>query len=452
MLKSSIENRTSEIEKLVAANELNTATKRIMDLVSDFSINRKRKQEAIDIRASYNALREESRRYGKLEDENQELSKLRYRILDFIEAIKEEDPSSQRQILADTIADNQLSESIEKKTGESTKTKFELEKETFSKQRYQVSARKPTIVFYAKNICKKYNGRSIDFSLNLTELKLRLGEITSIVGENGNGKTTLLRIIAGQLKITSGNLEYPYLISNGKNDLYSVKQQIAYIPQELNRWPGELEDNLHFAATIHGINGQQNEDEVAFILSRLGLDQYRNATWNEISGGYRMRFALAKALIANPRLIILDEPLANLDINAQQFFLQDLRYLADSVANPKTIIISSQHLYSIEGITDNIIFIANGNAIYNGKVQDFGNDRKDNSFEISCNQTKESLLEILDEIPRINIDKTGNYFIITTDKSVTPSIIISIFMKHNIEISYFRDISKSTRRLFKLDK
>ena len=90
MLASGMDFRTSEIENLIASNELNTATKRVMDFVSDFAANRKRKQEAIDIRASYTALREESRRIGKTDIENQELSKLRYRILDFIEVIKDE--------------------------------------------------------------------------------------------------------------------------------------------------------------------------------------------------------------------------------------------------------------------------------------------------------------------------------------------------------------------------
>ena len=82
-----------------------------------------------------------------------------------------------------------------------------------------------------------------------------------------------------------------------------------------------LVDNLHFAAAIHGIRGKENEDEVDFIIWRLGLDKYRNATWNEISGGFKMRFSLGRALVYNPRLLILDEPLANLDVNTQLLFL-----------------------------------------------------------------------------------------------------------------------------------
>jgi ABC-2 type transport system ATP-binding protein len=452
MLASSLELRTSEIETLIAANELNTATKRVMDFVSDFANNRKRKHEAIDIRASYYALREESRRYGKTDEENQELSRIRYRILDFIEIVKEESTITREPELVETTKDSQAPASDEPKTGKFKGTKYEQEREAFRKQRKEAAVASTNVVFHGTNIKKKYGGKSIDFTFDLPELELKLGEITSVVGENGNGKTTLLRIVAGQLQVTEGTLEYPNLVSDHKTDLYPIKQRIAIIPQELPKWSGLLADNLHFAAAIHGIKGEDNEEEVAFIMSRLGLDQYKGARWSEISGGYRMRFALAKALVWNPRLIILDEPLANLDINAQQLFLQDLRFLANSATNPKCIMISSQHLYSMEGITDNIIFIANGTAIYNGKLQDFGKDRADNSFELSCDLSKEALTDLLEEISWNQIDETGGNFTITTPTNVTAKDLIALFAKHNLALTYFRDISKSTRRLFRLEK
>ena len=127
------------------------------------------------------------------------------------------------------------------------------------------------------------------------------------MGENGNGKTTLLRIIVGELAQSSGVFKYPALINPKKHNWYKIKNQIAYIPQDIPKWSGLLVDNLHFAAVIHGIKGKQNEDEVEFVLCRLGLYKYRSSTWNKISGGFKMRFALAKALVWNPKLLVLDE-------------------------------------------------------------------------------------------------------------------------------------------------
>ena len=451
MLAGSLELRTNEIERLIAANELNTATKRVMDFVSDFAANRKRKQEAIDIRASYNALREENRRYGKTDEESQELSRLRYRIMEFLDIVKDESPVTEEVKFDRVVKESSVPSISDAKTGKINKTIYEWEKEEFKRQHSKASA-PSSIIFHGKDIKKKYGGKSIDFTFSLPELVLKPGEITAIVGENGNGKTTLLRIVAGQLQINEGKIKYPLLTSNEKKDLYSIKQQIAYIPQELPRWTGLLAENLHFSAAIHGIKGDKNEEEVDFIVNRLGLEKYTNVTWNEISGGYRMRFALAKALVWNPKLLILDEPLANLDINTQLTFLRDLRYLADSITNLKSIVISSQNLHNVEEIADNIIFIQNGSAAYYGKMKDFGQDRKENSFEFACKLSKDALADILENTPWNQLEEVGFSYILDTPINVTANDILSIFVKQNVVVTYFRDISKSTRKLFKLEK
>ncbi|NES72949.1 MAG: ABC transporter ATP-binding protein, partial [Okeania sp. SIO2D1] len=332
------------------------------------------------------------------------------------------------------------------------KTPLEKIKESRKKQK-QSNIKSSNVVANIKNITKKYSGKLTDFQLSVSELELKFGEITSLVGENGNGKTTLLRIIAGELKETSGIIKYPALTKSKEKSWYKIKQQIGYVPQELPQWTGTLVDNLHFAAAIHGIRGEENEDEVDFILWRLGLDKYRNATWNEISGGFKMRFALAKALVCNPRFLILDEPLANLDVNTQLLFLQDLRYLADSLAHPKTILLTSQHLYEVESITDNIIFIKEGAVIYNGKFKNFGEDREENAFELSCNLSKNELMDLLEEIQYTEIETVGqNQYIINASINIGSNDFIKLFIDHDITLKYFRDISKSTRRLFKTEK
>ncbi|MCL2935549.1 MAG: ABC transporter ATP-binding protein [Trichodesmium sp. MAG_R02] len=463
-----------EIEGLIEDNQLDLATKRVMDFAEYFAVYKERKYEAINFQRCYCELRENKRKSSHSEDTiRKDFSDLTLSILEFVDLIVEEyrknhssrttfvgieehknKPYSKSNPKDNTINFGKKLPERENTENKIPKTGLEQIKELWQKQKQSnIKKSNVNIVANVRNITKKYSGRLTDFQLSVSKLELKFGEITSLVGENGNGKTTLLRIIAGELQQTSGIVEYPALTESKENSRYKIKQQIAYIPQELPQWTGLLVDNLHFAAAIHGIRGKENKGEVDFIIWRLGLDKYKNATWNEVSGGFKMRFSLAKALVHNPRLLILDEPLANLDVNTQLLFLQDLRDLANSLAHPKTILLSSQHLYEVENITDNIIFVKEGSVIYNGKLEDFGKEIEENAFELSCNLSKNELMDLLEKISYTQIEMVGhNQYIIKTSRNIGSNDLIKLFINHNIILKYFRDISKSTRRLFRTDK
>ena len=208
-------------------------------------------------------------------------------------------------------------------------------------------------VFSCWEMGKRFKRSS--FHLEDINLDLYLGEITSVVGENGNGKTTLFRLVVGEISADEGHLEYPLLsLDENELDWFDIKKQIAYVPQDLPKWYGSLKSNIQYAAAIHGLKGTDNQREVDFIIRRLGLENHLTKRWKELSGGYKLRFALAKALVTKPKLLVIDEPLANLDFKAQQIILSDLRNLSRSLKHPVAILLSSQHLHEIESVTDNI--------------------------------------------------------------------------------------------------
>lgn len=306
------------------------------------------------------------------------------------------------------------------------------------------------IVFKAQDITKQFHSGRNPFKLHPISFELKLGQITGVVGENGNGKTTLLRIVSGQLSSDTGNIEFPTL-GTFSNNWYQAKNKFAFIPQRIPKWHGTLLENLLFFAAIHNITGEQNLKQIDYILFRLGLDKFRDLTWSQISSGYRMRFELAKMLLWRPHLLILDEPLANLDINAQQLFLQDLRFFAQSQSNPLSIILSSQQLHEIERIADNIIFIRQGKTIYNGKQIDFGIDRAVNNYEVAGNFTLQQLQNSLPESNGYKIEDAGTAFIISCGIDVKWFDVLSVIQKSGLELNYYRDISQSTRQLFHKD-
>jgi ABC-2 type transport system ATP-binding protein len=151
------------------------------------------------------------------------------------------------------------------------------------------------------------------FCLEPLDVTVNEGEILSIIGVNGSGKSTLIDILRGALAPSQGVVLYPRLSPN-PNDWQTIKSKIGYVPQRSNRWNGTVRENLEYAAAVNHFRGDDNKDNVKYLLLRHGLEKFENETWRSLSSGYRMRFDLALARVHEPRLLILDEPMANLDL------------------------------------------------------------------------------------------------------------------------------------------
>lgn len=291
----------------------------------------------------------------------------------------------------------------------------------------------------AEDISKKYNSSS--FSLKPINLSVNTGNVLGVVGENGNGKTTLLRCLAGQLGLNNGVIKY-HLLEHP--DAYAIKNHIAFIPQRIPRWYGMLKDNLHFSAAIAGIHGDKNNLMVNFMLERLNLSSYAHLTWDQISSGYRTRFEIARILLQKPRLLILDEPLANLDINAQQTILSDLIFMAKGAHNPMGIILSSQQLHEVEKVADSVIFIKQGNCIY--KSSDAEGKITSNAVEFETKAARESIISLFGE-GNIELQFNGGFYTIIS-ATLSSQEIIGKMIDAKIPVTYFRDITYSTKRFF----
>lgn len=287
-----------------------------------------------------------------------------------------------------------------------------------------------------------------NFALSNIDLDLYLGQITSVVGENGQGKSTLMEIISGNLRADDGEISYPAIQTGSELNWPQVKWEIAYVTQRPPRWYGTLKNNLRFEAARHGIYAEDNDIEVDFIITRFGLEDHQNKKWDELSGGFRSRFALARALIWKPKLLILDELLANLDVNAQAILLDDIVSFTKSLRYPISVLISSQDLHNIEMISDKTILLKDGKIAWEHDSNSMSQFEDSSIFEFSCTASRPQLREILESFINFDIRKRLDVYTLTIFKKIESIEVIKLLSNNNVELTYFRNITHSIKKKF----
>jgi ABC-2 type transport system ATP-binding protein len=142
---------------------------------------------------------------------------------------------------------------------------------------------------------------------------------------------------------------------------------------------------------------------------------------------------------------VLDEPLANLDINTQQKFLSDLKVLLSKRDEPLAIILSSQQLHEIESVATQMLFLKKGSAVFSGTINEISDEEEFNLFEMQLSDEDTAKLEEVYK-QTDQLKKSGPYLQLSTVKGT--SEVLQELLGLGIEVKYFRDLSKSTKRFF----
>jgi iron(III) transport system ATP-binding protein len=155
-------------------------------------------------------------------------------------------------------------------------------------------------------------------------LNVPAGETLSVLGRSGSGKTTLLRAVAGFVTPEAGAVRIGSALAseNGRVFLAPEERDVAMVFQDLALWPHlTVHGNLAFGLDVKGVSRTERADRIGTVLRRVGLSGKEGRHPGELSGGERQRVAIARALVLEPRAILFDEPLSNLDVGLKQELL-----------------------------------------------------------------------------------------------------------------------------------
>ena len=299
-----------------------------------------------------------------------------------------------------------------------------------------------------QNLSKNYGDVEAVKSISF---EIKSGEIVGFLGANGAGKSTTLKMITGFLTPTNGDIHVNGL--NIKNSLLDIQKEIGYLP-EFNPLYTEMKvyDILEFTANIRGMIGADFKKSLTRVSDQCGLKGVMHKLISECSKGYKQRIGLACAMIHDPSILILDEPVTGLDPNQ----IIEIRQLIKNLGKEKLVLMSSHILQEIQATVDRIIIINNGEIVADGSNEQLLNEFKGKStLKVETRgSTKKDLNTMCQEldVKAQSIDKSGKNHIsvFEFDKSKDPrENIFSYAVKSNWVITQMTPQSAGLESIFR---
>ena len=237
-----------------------------------------------------------------------------------------------------------------------------------------------------KNIHKSFGEKEV---LHGICFSVESGKALGLLGRNGAGKTTTIRILMDVFHANSGEI-----LMDGKKFVPS-DFQIVYLPEERGLYPKRtVSDQMVYLANLRGLNSKDARVNTKKWLTRLEVAEYENRKLETLSKGNQQKVQLAATLVANPDIVILDEPFSGLDpVNSQ--ILKDV--VNELIAEGKLVIFSSHQMSYVEEFCDNIAIINQGEVVLDGRLKEIKREYGRNRLMLAAvNYSTEQLAEKVD--------------------------------------------------------
>ena len=213
------------------------------------------------------------------------------------------------------------------------------------------------------------------FKLNKLSFHVEKNSIYALIGNNGSGKTTILRLLVGLLNAKAGKIKlFNENLQMNKKKLWEMRQSIGFLFQNPDNqlFAPTVEEDISFGARNLKLEENEIKERVEWALDAVQLAKYKNYSPFDLSWGQKKRAALAGLLVMKPKLLILDEPFANLDFKSIYNHLEILEKLRNEI--DLTILFTTHNLFFVEHWANKMLFINDGKALFEGDPQEGLND------------------------------------------------------------------------------
>jgi len=250
------------------------------------------------------------------------------------------------------------------------------------------------------------------------------GEVVGLLGHNGAGKTTIMKMLTGYLQPDKGRITI--------NDLdivdhpLHVKAGIGYLPENLPLYPEMMvAEYLEYAASLHGIESARRMQAIKVAMSQTGLIEKATQIIGTLSRGYKQRVGVAQAILHQPRVLILDEPTNGLDPTQTQL----MRELIGQLSKQSTVILSTHIMQEVDAVCDRVLILRNGRLVVDEHLEVLG---ETHTLILKTDLKSDDVNKVLDESQAFRL---------------TESISENKYTEYHIQVSVKRDIGDAIAQL-----
>ncbi len=233
-----------------------------------------------------------------------------------------------------------------------------------------------------RGLTKTYRGSSEE-ALKGISLSVQKGEFMGLLGPNAAGKTTMISIMCGLLKLTGG--EVSVCGTDLRKNPGAIRRMIGLVPQDIALYPAmTLRENIEFFASMHGLSGKALKSRVADGLAAMQLEQHARKKASDCSGGIKRRANLVAGIIHRPELVFLDEPTVGVDVQSRNLIFE---FVKDINRKGTTVVYTTHYMEEAEALCGRVVIIDDGRVIRDGAPADLARGE-------GCNDLGELFLKL----------------------------------------------------------